>query len=350
MGFALLVTCLPATAIGQRYIYANQYDALGRLTQTTLPGGAATGYEWNEAGQLLAQTDALGRRTAYAYDAAGRRISRSLANGGQEGSAWNAEGQLISQTHLDGSQSTYSYQQGRLIGQTRADGHLAIGHDRHGRANHYSDSQRGLLTLALDPLGRQASETTARGPTRSQTQTQWDAASQRSQLSAHFENHSPHTMFEKYFLSRKSGYSITYDDPEKTLEEKRERLASNDYFDFIIEGDIKIFLSIGRKSVSFDFYDKDYLWGAEGFGFDAFVRARKFVFDLFPDLVVLMSPTSGQYPASWVYELSLEGLSVDAIVSRIGREWVVFDPPADFDFNENIDKVYHLSTTWAQNL
>lgn len=156
--------------------------------------------------------------------------------------------------------------------------------------------------------------------------------------------------FENYFLSRKSGYSITYDDPEKTLEERRERLASNDYFDFIIEGDIKIFLSIGGKSVSFDFYDKDYLWGAEGFRFDAFVRAKKFVLDLFPNRVLLMSPASGQYPASWVYELSDEGLSVNAIVSRIGKEWVVFDPSADFDFNENIDKVYYLSTTWAQNL
>ena len=166
------------------------YDALGRLTQTTLPSGAATDYEWNEAGQLLAQTDALGRRTTYGYDALGRRTHRTLANGQQEGSAWNPEGQITSQTHLDGSQSTYSYQQGRLIGQTRADGHLTIGHDRHGRANHYSDSQRGLLTLALDKLGRQSSETTAHGP----TQTQWDAASQRTQLSAHFENHSPHTI------------------------------------------------------------------------------------------------------------------------------------------------------------
>ena len=91
---------------------------------------------------------------------------------------------------------SYTYDAaGQLTQSTAADGStLTIGHDRHGRANHYSDSQRGQLTLALDKLGRQASETTAHGQTQSQTQTQWDAASQRTQISAHFENHSPHTI------------------------------------------------------------------------------------------------------------------------------------------------------------
>ncbi len=166
------------------------YDSAARLIQTTLPSGAATRYEWNEAGQLLSQTDALGRTTRYGYDLGGRRTSRRLPDGSQETNTHDADGRLVQKRQTDGATISYSYSQGRATGQTRPDGTLQIGYDPHGRAASWSDSQRGLIQQTLDALGRQTSETGPHG----QSAAAWDAASQRTQLSASFAGQGEHTL------------------------------------------------------------------------------------------------------------------------------------------------------------
>ena len=71
-----------------------------------------------------------------------------------------------------------------MLYHSRLDGSLSIGYDSHGRAQRYTDSARGQLALTLDALARQTQETGPHG----QSATSWDAASQRTRLSANFQS------------------------------------------------------------------------------------------------------------------------------------------------------------------
>nr|WP_314550905.1 RHS repeat-associated core domain-containing protein [uncultured Ottowia sp.] len=217
------------TGHSQRYAY----DSAARLIQTTQPSGAATRYEWNEAGQLLSQTDALGRTTHYGYDLGGRRTSRRLPDGSQEKLTHDADGNLTAQQQLDGTQISYSYSQGRATGQTRPDGTLQIGYDAHGRANSWSDSQRGQVKQTLDALGRQTGETSPHG----QSDTAWDAASQRLELKANFAGQGEHSLSARWdaggrlqsLASGQGSAQFSHDAAGRLIQIKRANGASSHY-------------------------------------------------------------------------------------------------------------------------
>jgi YD repeat-containing protein len=54
-----------------------------------------TRYEYDEAGNELAQIDALNRTNSYAYDSLGRRIRHALPGGQVEGFAFDLGGNLV---------------------------------------------------------------------------------------------------------------------------------------------------------------------------------------------------------------------------------------------------------------
>jgi YD repeat-containing protein len=53
----------------------NEYDLLGRLTAMISPLGVSLTRAYDAAGQMVRETDALGRTTAYGHDDAGRLAS-----------------------------------------------------------------------------------------------------------------------------------------------------------------------------------------------------------------------------------------------------------------------------------
>jgi len=102
------------------------YDPLGRLVTVTLPNPATglidnaalvTRYGYDEAGNKVSQTDALGRVTRWEYDSMGRQLKRILPLGQSESMAYDAAGQLRSRTDFKGVTTRYSYDAaGRLAG------------------------------------------------------------------------------------------------------------------------------------------------------------------------------------------------------------------------------------------
>ncbi|WP_354860223.1 RHS repeat domain-containing protein, partial [Acetobacter fabarum] len=61
-----------------------QWDAVGRLLQTTLPGGATRAWRYNAYGKVIAERDGLGRTTRYEYADDLHLISRRLNPDGSE--------------------------------------------------------------------------------------------------------------------------------------------------------------------------------------------------------------------------------------------------------------------------
>ncbi|MBU2714013.1 RHS repeat protein, partial [Zooshikella sp. WH53] len=54
------------------------YDAIGQVTQITLPSGASLSYEYDSAGRLTAVSNSQGERIEYTLDAMGNRTQQVL--------------------------------------------------------------------------------------------------------------------------------------------------------------------------------------------------------------------------------------------------------------------------------
>ena len=133
-------------ALGNTTSYT--YDALGRLTEETLPDpdgegpsnpleSPVTAYEYDDLGNVLSITDALGNTTYYRYDALGRRTH--VINANFEGTydpeepastyadyltttEYDLLGNVVSTTNALGDTTTYEYDAlGRLMKETLPD-------------------------------------------------------------------------------------------------------------------------------------------------------------------------------------------------------------------------------------
>jgi YD repeat-containing protein len=94
------------------------YDGLGRLVAVTLPnpatglidsGALVTRYGYDEVGNKLTQTDALGRITRWTYDAMGRELTRMLPLGQVEAFAYDDAGQRVVHRDFKGVITRYGY-------------------------------------------------------------------------------------------------------------------------------------------------------------------------------------------------------------------------------------------------
>lgn len=121
--------------LGRRTDYT--YDARGRMTKVIQPAPSSsdprpvTRYAYDEAGNRIAQTDALGRVTRYQYDCMGRRVSRTLPGGQTETMLYGTDGLLASKTDFNGHTVTRIYDAlGRLTEERADPGHpsLALPH------------------------------------------------------------------------------------------------------------------------------------------------------------------------------------------------------------------------------
>jgi RHS repeat-associated protein len=133
----------PQNVTGGSYTTVFEHDDLGRLITTTSHEGVVSEVEYNEAGDVVAATDAdnqtttstvdvygnpvritdpLGRQTRFAYDSAGRAISSgAYANSGasvpivETLTGYDADGRTVSSTSGEGHVTTFAYDKaGRL--------------------------------------------------------------------------------------------------------------------------------------------------------------------------------------------------------------------------------------------
>ena len=132
-------------------ISAFVHDGAGRLTWVTNAVGKAeqmvTGYEYDEAGNLLRQIDALKRTNSFAYDGMGRRISHTMPGSQVEGFTYDHGGNLQYQTNFNGITITNEYDVlNRLTHKKSADGYAVS----------YAYSVTGQRTNMIDPSGSTA--------------------------------------------------------------------------------------------------------------------------------------------------------------------------------------------------
>jgi RHS repeat-associated protein len=122
-------------------------DALGQVISQTDGLGRATSYTYNALGWLTASSDPLGRKTTYGYDRAGQPTSVGDPAGRTTTSGYDAAGRLTSVRYSSGTpkDTTYAYD---------VDDQLTAMTDGTGRS-----------TWDYDSLGRMVASTNARGQT-----------------------------------------------------------------------------------------------------------------------------------------------------------------------------------------
>jgi RHS repeat-associated protein len=154
-------------ALGRRTSIVNEegqathfaYDGLGRLVSVSGLAGDAT-YTYDEAGNLLTQTDALGRVTRLRYDASNRLVERQHPGGETERFAYDAVGNVVAYTRPDGTTITLTYDAMNRVVRKSLPGGAAIvtTYNADGSRATVTDA-RGVTTYGYDTAGRIASIT-----------------------------------------------------------------------------------------------------------------------------------------------------------------------------------------------
>jgi RHS repeat-associated protein len=101
------------------------YDSNGRRIRTTDPLGHVTQTEYDEAGNVSAMIDALGRRTEHHYDSRGQRVQTTYPDETTIVMAYDPAGNMISRTDVAGRVTTYVFDElNRQIAVVHPDGAL----------------------------------------------------------------------------------------------------------------------------------------------------------------------------------------------------------------------------------
>jgi RHS repeat-associated protein/uncharacterized repeat protein (TIGR01451 family) len=142
------------------------YDAEGRPTSRTDPGGITSRATYDAAGNAVQGIDALGRVLTYAYNANGDLLSVTAPDGTTPNQySYDGSGNLLTVTRSDGSSVHMTYDaQGHPLTITDSLGNVtryvydAGGHavevtDPAGAASRFAVDASGRVTSATDPLG-----------------------------------------------------------------------------------------------------------------------------------------------------------------------------------------------------
>jgi RHS repeat-associated protein len=189
-GNALTSTETRTTAAGtpQTLITRFAYDLAGRLSSTTDPLGGVSTTEYDANGRVVAQEDALGRRSETVYDGLGRAIEEIAPDGTSRQTVYDAEDQVVAQVdeagrttqlfydaagraietrYPDGTSSLSTYDgAGRLVRiRDRRGFETEFEYDDAGRQTLVRDALGGETTTAYDEAGRRTSQTDANGHT-----------------------------------------------------------------------------------------------------------------------------------------------------------------------------------------
>lgn len=155
-----------------------------QLASATDGVGNTTRFAYDDKGNLVSITDALGHVSHYGYDAAGQNVSATDALNNTVRVEYNAFGNVSKEISLQGFETDLAYDEaGNLIGQTDAEEHTtsyayddrdrrssmtdALGHvshyeyDANSNLVHFTDARNNGSTYAYDGLDRLLSKTNA---------------------------------------------------------------------------------------------------------------------------------------------------------------------------------------------
>lgn len=151
-------------ALGE--VWTMAYDSRSNLVAVTAPGGLSWQYEYDEAGNLTLQRDALGNAAAFGYGGNfGELLWSRDALGNTTSYSYDADGNLASIGWSDGTSESYVYddagnrlsltnRRGNVISYTRnARGQITSRSYEDGSSASYEYDARGRLTSVTDPSG-----------------------------------------------------------------------------------------------------------------------------------------------------------------------------------------------------
>ena len=175
------------------------YDWSNNIIDVTDPLGNSSGYDWDTAGNKIAEidsygsrqtwaynskrqplksTDPLGRTTTFKYDTAGNLTSLREPNGSTKYFTYNADGTMATSTDDAEQVTTYAYDARGLLTSTTSPSGLTtqIQYDLAGVTISTSDPVSGTTTFAVDSAGRMIASTDSAGYT---TAFSYDSAGNR---------------------------------------------------------------------------------------------------------------------------------------------------------------------------
>ncbi|BBB62226.1 hypothetical protein UNDKW_3953 [Undibacterium sp. KW1] len=107
----------------QSLVSRTSYDEAGRVIAKSNANGETTKYGYDLRGNLILTTKPLGQYDQFAYDAQGNQIAHRDANGNVSTWQYNVQGQLQSHKDIGGATYTYRYDSaGQLLQQTNTRG------------------------------------------------------------------------------------------------------------------------------------------------------------------------------------------------------------------------------------
>ncbi|RFB33046.1 toxin C-terminal domain-containing protein [Brevibacillus sp. VP] len=158
-----------AETVGKGETTTYQYDERGNLIQVVDPLGNQTSYVYSENDLLLSEINAEGGITSYTYDERERLVSITRSDESRSEIGYNEHGQRVSYTDSNGVRSRYQYDdKGLLTGVYDGEGRvIQVGYDEVGRIASFQDGRGGKvrrtydandnIVQVIDPLGRQYS-------------------------------------------------------------------------------------------------------------------------------------------------------------------------------------------------
>lgn len=129
---------------GGALLFANRYDALGRLAGTTNAEGAETSFLRDSIAGFELRTDPLGHETTYLHDARGKITAVIAPDGGLTSYEYDAGGKECAVTNQLGEKRLNKYD---------ASGRLLARVEPMGQQTSYSYDASGVCTRVVDPLG-----------------------------------------------------------------------------------------------------------------------------------------------------------------------------------------------------
>lgn len=138
------------------------YDTELRLTSLTNELGRTWRYEYDAAGNVVAETDFAGRVSRHGYDAAGQRVTSTNAAGQTVRMSYDARGLLV-RKESGGDVTTFGYDAaGRMVSARNAAAEVTFAYDRMGRVVAETVNGRTVAS-AYDALGRRVLRRTPTG-------------------------------------------------------------------------------------------------------------------------------------------------------------------------------------------
>ncbi len=143
-----------STDATRRAVTRSAFDYAGRLVSRTDPdpGAAARTFQYDGAGNLTREANALGQATTIFYDRRGRETRRTDARGNNTDQTWDAAGRMTSETDGAGVTHTYTHDAfDRVIRITDELNHSStFGYDQHDRLVRATDANSNATLYTYD--------------------------------------------------------------------------------------------------------------------------------------------------------------------------------------------------------